>query len=64
MAAMTVDKAAWDAELDQLYVAARNNDIVGIIQGLRRLVPEIYPRLPLQRRHPGQFPPHAAGCVG
>jgi FlaA1/EpsC-like NDP-sugar epimerase len=55
MAAMTVDKAAWDAELDQLYVAARSNDIVGIIQGLRRLVPEYTPAYHFNGDIPASF---------
>jgi FlaA1/EpsC-like NDP-sugar epimerase len=43
LAAMTVDKAAWEAELDRLSVAVRTNDISGITRGLQRLVPEYTP---------------------
>ncbi len=43
VSALKVDKAAWEAELDLLYTAAHNNDIVGIAEGLRRLVPEYSP---------------------
>jgi FlaA1/EpsC-like NDP-sugar epimerase len=55
LAAMTVDKAAWEVELDQLYVAARNNDIVGMIEGLRRLVPEYTPTYHFKGDVPASF---------
>ncbi|MBL0225422.1 MAG: polysaccharide biosynthesis protein [Geobacteraceae bacterium] len=43
LAAVAIDRAACEAELDQLYRSACANDIVGITDGLRRLVPEYTP---------------------
>jgi FlaA1/EpsC-like NDP-sugar epimerase len=55
MAAVTVDKAAWEAELDQLYRAAHSNDIVGITEGLQRLVPEYTPTYHFNGNVPPSF---------
>jgi len=43
LAAVAVDKLACDIALEQLCLAAKNNDIAGVTQGLRRLVPEYTP---------------------
>jgi FlaA1/EpsC-like NDP-sugar epimerase len=43
LATMPVDRQACEAELDLLFSAAGTNDIVGITEGLRRLVPEYLP---------------------
>jgi hypothetical protein len=43
LTSVTIDKASCEAELEQLCCAARTNDIVGITEGLRRLVPEYTP---------------------
>jgi FlaA1/EpsC-like NDP-sugar epimerase len=43
LAAVAVDKGACEAALDQICSAARTNDINGLVEGLRRLVPEYTP---------------------
>lgn len=55
LAAVTVDKAACAAELEQLCSAARKNDIVGITEGLRRLVPEYTPAYHFNGDVPASF---------
>jgi FlaA1/EpsC-like NDP-sugar epimerase len=55
LSAVAIDTAAWDAELNLLFVAARNNDIVGIIEGLRRLVPEYTPAYHFHGNVPASF---------
>jgi len=43
LAAVTVDRPACEAALEQMCSAARTNDIVGLVEGLRSLVPEYTP---------------------
>jgi hypothetical protein len=55
LAAVSIDKAAFEAELEQLFSAAGKNDIVGIVEGLRRLVPEYTPTYHFKDDVPASF---------
>jgi len=55
LAAVMVDKAACDAELEQIITAAGSNDIAGLIEGLRRLVPEYTPTYNFSGDFPASF---------
>jgi FlaA1/EpsC-like NDP-sugar epimerase len=55
LAAVTIDRSACEMELEQLCEAARRNDIVGITDGLRRLVPEYTPAYHFNGDVPSSF---------
>ncbi len=55
LAAVTVDRAACEAVLAQMFTAAGNNDIAGITAGLRCLVPEYSPSYHFNGDVPASF---------
>ena len=55
LTAVKHDKDACEAELDRLASVAAKNDIVGIIEGLRRLVPEYSPAYHFKGAVPAGF---------
>ena len=55
LAAANLDFVFCEAGIEALLTAARKNDIVGIIEGLRRLVPEYAPAYHFIGEAPGVF---------
>jgi FlaA1/EpsC-like NDP-sugar epimerase len=55
MAAVTVERDSCEECIEQLFSAARNNDIAGITAGLLRLVPEYTPTYHFNGTVPASF---------
>jgi FlaA1/EpsC-like NDP-sugar epimerase len=55
MAAVMFDTAAFEVELERLFTAAGRNDIVGVVEGLRSLVPEYIPTHHFNGNVPDRF---------
>jgi FlaA1/EpsC-like NDP-sugar epimerase len=55
LAAVTIDRSACEAALERMSCAARANDIVGLVEGLRSLVPEYTPTYHFHGAVPASF---------
>lgn len=52
---VSVDKTACEVDLELLFSAARFNDVVGVIQDLRKMVPEYIPSYHFGGKVPAGF---------